>query len=211
MQPDLRAYENGQARPYIHLVDGGVSDNLAMRAVLEVLDQFEALHYLGLPTPMDRVKRVALVVVNSLSQPQTGWDKLVAAPGPIDVLLQATGVPIDHYSFEAIGQARDTAARWRTYRAIRDSGAISEPANPALRAVERVPDIEVYVIDVSFSALKDAAERDYLNALPTSFVLSAEAVDRLRAAGGRLLLESAEFQRLLADLGAPGAAARSAP
>lgn len=203
---DLRAYEDGKARPYIHLVDGGVSDNLAMRAVLEVLDQFEAMRYLGLPTPMDRIKRVALVVVNSLSKPQTGWDQLIGAPGPIDVLLQATGVPIDHYSFEAISQARDTAARWRLYRAMRDSGAIADKNNPALRAVERVPDAELFVIDISFAGLKDAAEREYLNAQPTSFVLSAEAVDRLRAAARTVLTQSAEFQRLLIDLGHSGTA-----
>ena len=40
---------------------------------------------------------------------------------------------------------------------------------------------EVYAIDVSFPALKDKAEFDYLNRQPTSFVLPAEAVDRLRA------------------------------
>jgi hypothetical protein len=36
--------------------------------------------------------------------------------------------------------------------------------------------------------------------LPTAFHLEAEQVDRLRAAAKRLLHESAEFQRLAADL-----------
>jgi len=55
---------------------------------------------------------------------------------------------------------------------------------------------------VSFAALRDQAERDYLNGLPTSFVLPAEAVDRLRAAAGTIILASPEFQRLLKDTGA---------
>jgi NTE family protein len=38
------------------------------------------------------------------------------------------------------------------------------------------------VVDVSFKALQDKSERDYLNQLPTSFHLPDEAVDRLRAA-----------------------------
>jgi len=63
---------------------------------------------------------------------------------------------------------------------------------------------------VSFPALEDAAEFDYLNNLPTSFVLSDEAVDRLRGAAGKIILDSPEFQRLLRDTGAtvspPGAA-----
>ena len=56
--------------------------------------------------------------------------------------------------------------------------------------------------DVSFPALQDKAELDYLNQQPTSFVLPAEAVDRLRAAAGTIILASPEFQRLLNDLGA---------
>ena len=43
---------------------------------------------------------------------------------------------------------------------------------------------------------------DYLNQQPTSFVLPAEAVDRLRAAAGTIIMASPEFQRLLKDVGA---------
>jgi len=65
----------------------------------------------------------------------------------------------------------------------------------------RVPDAEIYAIDVSFAALPDRAEFDYLNRQPTSFVLPDEAVDRLRAAAGRIIMASPEFQRLLKDAG----------
>jgi len=42
----------------------------------------------------------------------------------------------------------------------------------------------------------------YLNQQSTSFVLSVEAVDRLRAAAGTIIMASPEFQRLLKDVGA---------
>jgi NTE family protein len=66
----------------------------------------------------------------------------------------------------------------------------------------RPPEAEVYAIDVSFAALPDQAERDYMNQQPTSFVLPAEAVDRLRAAAGTIIQASPEFQHLLKDAGA---------
>jgi NTE family protein len=64
--------------------------------------------------------------------------------------------------------------------------------------------------------LKDKAERDYLNQQPTSFVLPAEAVDRLRPAAGTITSESPEFQRLPRDFGVelvaePSAMESSAP
>jgi NTE family protein len=96
---------------------------------------------------------------------------------------------------------RDTAARWKMLRAIRDSGAVIDNGTPALAEVMRVPNLEIYVINVSFDELKDATERAYLNEQPTSFALPAEAVDRLRAAAGTIVLESQDFQRYLRDLG----------
>ncbi len=198
---ELRYFADGKLRPYLHLVDGGVADNLGMREILAVLEELEAVRMEGLPTPLSHAKRLAVFVVNSLSTPPLEWDRQKVAPGTFEVLLQATGVPIDHYSYEAVELLRDTAARWKMLRAIRDSGAIVDKGNPALVEVMRVPNIEIYVIDVSFDKLKDAAERAYLNEQPTSFVLPPEAVDRLRAAAGTIMLESPDFQRLLKDMG----------
>jgi len=67
----------------------------------------------------------------------------------------------------------------------------------------RAPQAEIYAIDVSFAALKDKdrTKFDYLNSQPTTFVLPAEAVDRLRSAAGEIIAASPEFQRLLQDSG----------
>jgi NTE family protein len=198
---DMRKYEDSRERPYIHLVDGGIADNLAMRGVLDVIDESEALRLIGHSSPIDNLRRIVVIVVNSLSTPKTDWDRQVSAPGTFDVLMQATGVPIDHYSYETIELLRDTAARWKMLRAIRDSGAITDKASPALIDVMRVPDAEIYVIDVSFAGVRSPEEREYLNAQPTSFALPAEAVDRLRAAAAGIVLDSAEFHRFLRDAG----------
>ncbi len=199
---DAQSYADGANRPYIHLVDGGVSDNVGMRGVLDALQLLEALHDAGVPTPLDQAKRIIVFVVNSLSSPPTNWDKSESPPGTIDVLLKATGVPIDHYSYEAVELLKDISARWRTTRRYRElAGCATHPDTPACKAM-RVPQAEVYAIDVSFGALPDAKERAFLNEQPTSFVLSPEAVDRLRAAAGTIILASPDFQHLLKDLGA---------
>ena len=65
---ELQDMANGD-EPYLHLVDGGVSDNLGLRGVLDIVESFEALHEAGMKTPLDHVKRIIVFVVNSLSSP----------------------------------------------------------------------------------------------------------------------------------------------
>ncbi len=199
---DAEEYADGINRPYIHLVDGGVSDNLGMRGVLDVLELLEALHAKGIPTPLDRVKRIIVLVVNSLSSPPTNWDESERPPGTIDILLKATGVPIDHYSYEAVEQLKDIAARWKNMQEVRRlAGCGTDKNSPVCAAVES-PQAEIFAVDVSFATLPDLKERAFLNQQPTSFYLPDEAVDRLRTAAGTIIMASPEFQRLLKDLGA---------
>jgi NTE family protein len=214
---NLQAYGDSARRPYLHLVDGGVSDNVGMRGVLDALEVLEALHEAGQPTPLDSAKRIIVFVVNSLSSPPTNWDESYNPPGTIDILLKSAGTPIDAFSYETIELLKDTAAQWQTMRLLRNSAAFAANTDPAVTKALRVPAAEIYAIDVSFAALKDKKELAYLNQQPTTFVLEPEAVDRLRAAGGTIILESPEFKRLLKDLGAtlvpqpPPAAARAVP
>jgi NTE family protein len=196
------AFGDSANRPYLHLVDGGVSDNVAMREVLTALEVLEALQEAGVPTRLDSARRIVVFIVNSLSSPATNWDKSEKPPGTVDILLKAAGTPIDQYSFETTELLKDMAARWRTLRLLRDSASLVANKDPAVAAALRVPKAEIYAIDVSFSALKDKAELDYLNQQPTSFVLPAEAVDRLRAAAGTIIMASPEFQRFLEEAGA---------
>ena len=134
----------------------------------------------------------------------------------MDILLKATGVPIDHYSYEAVEQLKDIAARWNGQRkSAAWPGAIRPRTRPSVRRYIRRKRKSI-PIDVSFAQLKDDAEREYLNQQPTSFFLPPEAVDRLRAAAGTIILAHPEFQRLLKDLArrslpAPPAGAGNAP
>jgi NTE family protein len=197
-----QAYGDSVHRPYLHLVDGGVSDNVGMRSVLDSLEILEALHEAGRPTPLGSARRIIVFVVNSLSSPPTNWDESENPPGTVDILLKAAGTPIDAFSYESVELLKDTAALWQAMRRIRNSAPFATNTDPEVAAALRVPDAEIYAIDVSFPALKDKAELDYLNQQPTSFVLPAEAVDRLRAAAGTIIMASPEFQRLLKDVGA---------
>jgi NTE family protein len=148
------------------------------------------------------VRRIVLIIVNARSAPRTDWDKSESPPGSVAQLLQATGVPIDRYSFETVETMKDRQEiyAWRRELLIaraRLAGATEAQAEASLP----FPKLSLHVMDVSFDEIGDAKERDYFMNLPTSFVLPAEDVDQLRDVAARLLRESRDYQSLVRDFG----------
>jgi len=198
---ELRELDEASEDPYFHLVDGGVSDNLGLRGVLDYLEVFEALRASGQPTPLDHVRRIIIFVVNSVSSPSTAWSASENPPATLSILEKAAGVPIDRYASESVELLKDIDARWTALRQIRRSGCSGSGASP-LAQVLNAPDADIHAIDVSFRALKDPSERDHLNQLPTSFVLPADEVDRLRAAAATIVFGSEDLREVLREEGA---------
>ncbi|MBV8876821.1 MAG: patatin-like phospholipase family protein [Gammaproteobacteria bacterium] len=194
---ELEQLDDASEDRYFHLVDGAVSDNLGLRGVLDYLEAFEALRLAGTPTPLDHVRRVIIFVVNSASTPSFDWNATEESPGALSILVKAAGVPVDRYANESIELLRDIDARWSAQRAVRDSVAFDKNRDPQLAWVTNAPNADIHTIEVSFRMLSDKKERDYFNQLPTSFALPADAVDRLRAAARRIILESPDFQQIL--------------
>jgi NTE family protein len=183
---ELAALQDGVAHRYLHLIDGGLSDNVGLRTVLEGLEVAMASERFRAVTGFDKLRRFAVVAVNSLADTENDWGTHEAPPNVVSMLIRATGVPIDRYSYEQVELLRDFV---RALQGIR--GPDGQPLA-----------IEFYAIDINFDAIADPVEKRYFRNLPTSFVLTDEQVDRLREMAGRLLRQSPDYQRLLRDLGA---------
>ena len=143
---------------------------------------------------MEKLRRVAIVIVNSVTAPDFGYGKREAAPSAFELLLQAVSVPIDRYSYESVDALEDIVTEWQLRRqlevdAMRLKG---QPVPP-----DAITPLEFSVINVSFDALTDSVEREFLLNLPTSLSLPPEAVDRLRAAAAEILRESAAYRKLV--------------
>ena len=193
---DILAFEDSANRPYLHVVDGGVSDNLGLRGMLEAFEELEASPKFQASTDFAELRHIVVIAVNSRSAPSTDWDRSPAPPGFVAELLQSSSVPIDHFSYESVELLKDIAQRWADKRKL----AVAERrlAGLSKQAAEAaVPLLTFDAIDVSFDTIADDDERRYFMNLPTSFRLSDEAVDRLRELGGRLLRESKKLQVLL--------------
>ncbi len=197
---EMESFQNSKDRPYIHLVDGGVADNIGVRGVLEAIQEIAVSAGYRKEIGFATDKRIVLIAVNSHSAPSTDWDRRESPPGMAAQLLQSAGVPIDRYSFETVETMKDIAEIWKWRRELLVDRARLAGATEA-QAEASVPRVDLDVLDVSFDAIPDPQERAYFMNLPTSFVLPAEAVDRLRDVAGRLLRQSADYRSVVHDLG----------
>jgi len=197
---EMQDFQDSKNRPYIHLVDGGVSDNIGVRGVLETIEELAASVAFRGEVGFGVVRRIVLIVVNARSSPRTDWDRDESPPGMVAQLLQASGVPIERYSFETVETMKDIAEIWKWRRELLVDRARLAGATEA-EAEARVPKVTLQVLDVSFDAIIDPKERASFMNLPTSFVLPAEDIDRLREVAGRLMRQSAEYGSVVRELG----------
>jgi len=204
---EMQEFQNSADRPYVHLVDGGVADNIGVRGVLEMLEEAAASAAFQGEIGFGVVRRIVLIVVNARSAPRTDWDKQESPPGMVAQLLQASGVPIDRYSFETVELMKDRAeiTKWR--RDLRVAQARLAGMSEA-QAEASIPKISLEVLDVSFDAIPDPKEREYFMNLPTSFVLKPEQVDRLREVAAQLLRQSTKYETIVRQRGGTPAKSR---
>jgi NTE family protein len=192
---DLRPYLDADKNRYIHLVDGGVADNLGLRAALDRVltfgDFWSTLKSVG----MEKVHKMVFVVVNAETEVSRSVSLVEKIPG-LDVMLKSySSIAISRYNFETIMLLQESFKRWT--EEVRENRCGDGPIDTSPGGCG---DIEFYLIEVKFDALKDEEERSYFKGLPTTFKLSSEEVHKLREVAGRVLAESPEFQRLLRDL-----------
>jgi NTE family protein len=200
---NMLALENREDHPYLHLFDGGLADNLGLRAMLDGVLRYnsinEALKALG----MEKTRKVVIILVNAETALDIESSRKMQSPTFAAALGAATSVPLQRYSFETVALLKDRLAEWQqeSYDAACGKTAQSGKGKAGKSTDPECRGVDFHFIEVNFSEHPDPAERDYLKRLPTSFVLTDEAVDRLIAAGRLVLRNNSEYQRLLSEAG----------
>lgn len=182
------SYLDAARRRYVHLVDGGVSDNLAIRSIFDdVLLRGDPMGSVG-ELGYEEVGQVVIILVNAQRQPDLTMEDEGIIPSLWQMLNATSGAQIARYNFETIELVRHGFELW--------TREMKGPAGPPA----------FHLVEVSFDAMVDPQERRYLNDLPTSLTLPAEDVDRLRRAGRQLLRTSPSYQAVLRDMAWPATA-----
>lgn len=186
---ELKSIQNSDKTPYLHLADGGISDNLGARLILELLEALPLVQEKREAYGEAPIRNIAFIIVNSSSTPTVKWGQSAIPPNELEVAFRAISTPIDQYSYETISLIEDMA------KALNKSQRLQSQLNGKVG----LP-ITITPIVLSFEQIEDETERGYFNNLPTSFVLSAEQVDRLRKLSHELLQKSSQYQDLVQRL-----------
>lgn len=195
-------YEDKQNHPFVHLMDGGLADNLGVRFISDSFRRGTIRDLIS----NDAIKRLLIIVVNARTEPPEEFDKRESPPGLPIVAYKVATTSIDNYTFETIEMMKELRdSRLQAQRAVTDCQGILNKACPSAPPLPRLAgSIEPFVVDINFESLTENPDRQkYFLFLPTSFSLSRQQVDDLIAVGGELLEKSPEFQRFMRDLKKP--------
>ncbi|MCX6955608.1 MAG: patatin-like phospholipase family protein [Verrucomicrobia bacterium] len=187
---NLVSYLDAEDRPFIHLVDGGVADNLGLRGLLDVSALNGGFDALLERWELGHVRKIAVVVVNAAAHHDTRWNR-GSNPDVVDV-------------FQALSERMTQLTSSRTITDLKAEMEQWRRAGPPGGGADGRSERAFHLVDVSFDRIEDPAERTFFYDLPTTLSLPAATVERLREVGGRLLRESVEFQRVRAGFEAAG-------
>lgn len=182
MQKRLARYQDSVEQPYLHLVDGGLTDNLGLASLLD-MSNLLSVRKLYAELKKSALRHVVVVSVNAQNERTSHIDKSADVPGVREVVDTVINVPIDKATESTVQYSQKFANQWNAY---------------AKR--QRDAKIKVYFVNVSLKDLPEGQlKKDVLN-IGTSFYLPESDVDKLREAAKILLMQSKEYHAALKAL-----------
>ena len=183
----------GTQKLYIHLLDGGIADNLGIFEPFRMLTTRDTQpSFLG-EIDSGRITKLIFVVVNARSFAASDLDKSQATPGFVDMLTASIDAPIDRTTAGTASRLR--ALLLDEFRQL----ALADPAH-----ADRFHDLasNTALISIDFDAIADDACRRRFQAIPTSWTLKPKDIDAVLRVGPALLGNDPAFADLLRITGA---------
>lgn len=173
----ITSYADQKKLPYLHLVDGGISDNLGLRAIVDRIESIGSGLVFGDQThiPTD----VLVIAVNAEVKPERGINRSADKPTIVDTIDAFSSVQMDLYNKET------------ELLLTQELNLLQEKLR------ERGHDVRVHAAEISFESIQAKSLKSYFNNLPTSLELSDKDVDMLISIGRKLLREQPGYREFL--------------
>ena len=179
----LEAYGDKDKRKYVHFVDGGITDNLGLRAIYEVVEVAGGAKAILKSLERNPPGKLIVISVNASTDPAPAMDQSNAQPSLEEAIKRVSATQIQRYNAATLELMENTLPRWA-----------KEASTPAHT-------VKPHFIQLGFKHIDKPDLLRFFNLIPTSFRLSDEQVDKLIQAGRQLIRNSPDFQRVVAELG----------
>ena len=185
MLTGLRSYNDKEERKFIHFVDGGITDNMGLRAMTDVVTVS------GGPAQMiNKMQRkipshVVILSVNASTEKRSDMNKSAKQPSMLASMNAMTDVQLHRYNASTVDEVRGDLEAW--------AAQMSTPEH----------EVKSYFIEVSFEDVPQPQLKLFLNKIPTSFNLTEEQVNTLITSAKDLVRADPEYQQLLTDMAKP--------
>ncbi|NIR30435.1 MAG: patatin-like phospholipase family protein [Gammaproteobacteria bacterium] len=200
---DLAHYLD-KANRYVHLMDGGLADNIGARAIVHAFSR----GFIRRRINDGEIERLVVILVNARTEPQESLSREARPPSLPAVAHKTATISMDNYSFDSVAlmveRLRQRVQAQKDVEACRARIA-SCPGAPPIFGFGAA--VDPFVIEVNFAGAADIEGEDpdyYLN-LPTSFRLDLQQVQRLIGIGPKLLRSAPQYRCLLRVLEAEAA------
>jgi NTE family protein len=175
----LLSYIEGGKRPWLHLVDGGIADNLGLRSFYNRVSLAGGLEAAFPEADHPGGRQVLMILVNAIVDQTPKWVHFSKSPSLLEVVSSVSSIQLARYDLDTVELVRESFGKWTKEN--------SRPGHP----------VSFEFVEVSFEQVRDDAQREKLNEVGTNFDLSDDQVDLLIAAARQLVRESPEFQSFL--------------
>ena len=172
----IAPYQDSAARPYIHLLDGGLTDNLGLRSLLDFAD-IHGDDNLQRQITGGNIRDVVVISVNAQNHLDSTIDQSPKIPGLRDVVNAIIHVPINENTQQSIRNFQRFAEQWNQSR----SGE-----HP----------VALHYINLDLHDLPDGALKKRVLNIGTTFYLPEADIRDLRQSA-KILLEQNETWRNL--------------
>ncbi len=185
----LNIYLDQAAHPYIHLLDGGLADNLGLRAIMDRI-----LVEDGLWSTLNRfnqqdAKHIVLIIVDASALPPSEWEQSDTSPPLSAILDAATTAPLANYNFETVEYMRSNLPEWT-----------NEVKQARCKNNRNCVAPKFYFIQLHLEDIANPRTRKRLTSVPTDFSLPPGIANELISTGHQLLQNHPEYQRLLKNI-----------
>jgi len=177
---DIMTYLERKKRPWLFLVDGGVSDNLGLRAFYELFELQGDLQYTLKSINHADVRHILIIAVDSHTKPKSPWALKRLNPSLTQVLGSVSAVQIGRYSRDTMEIVHNGFEKW--------TDELTATGHP----------VTFHFVEVSFAEVQNKDDRNRLFEIGTSFSLSNEEVDLLIDSARKVLRQSSAFKDFLA-------------